>query len=300
MDFLSRNNHCGQTLLRLVSRGNALVAELLRLSEFVPAEYRLERKADEQKYASIIADFSYFRSSDAVERRIELSKELTNIDNTLRDTNLQLLTRFYLAFESVHRYATALVQFLDDLDDDDGQYIQQSVESVTVDDDGRQLLCEAFYIYGVLLLLCDLKFPGPVRERMLVAYYRYSGQQSSSESSIDDVCMLLRSTGFIPGGKRPPNYPEEYFARVPVARRCVSMLIGRLRTDDIYHRTACYPLPEHRSTALATQAAMLYIILYFSPQTLHNDTAAMREIVDKLFVDNWVFVAYLCIQVKTH
>lgn len=49
-----------------------------------------------------------------------------------------------------------------------------------------------------------------------------------------------------------------------------------------------YPNPEHRSTALATQAAMLYVILFFAPQILHTQQAQMREIVDKHFPDNWV------------
>ena len=31
MDFLAENNACGQTLLRLVAKGNATIAELLRL-----------------------------------------------------------------------------------------------------------------------------------------------------------------------------------------------------------------------------------------------------------------------------
>ena len=49
-----------------------------------------------------------------------------------------------------------------------------------------------------------------------------------------------------------------------------------------------YPNPAHRSTALATQAAMLYVILFFSPDTLNSKQAQMREIVDKHFPDNWV------------
>jgi hypothetical protein len=36
MDFLDPNNTCGITLLKIVSRGNAIIAELLRLSENVP------------------------------------------------------------------------------------------------------------------------------------------------------------------------------------------------------------------------------------------------------------------------
>ena len=53
-------------------------------------------------------------------------------------------------------------------------------------------------------------------------------------------------------------------------------------------QVSSYPLPEHRSTALATQAAMLYVILYFAPDILNSQQAVMREIVDKHFPDNWV------------
>jgi len=36
MEFLSEDNIAGQTLLRLVARGSAIIAELLRLSDHVP------------------------------------------------------------------------------------------------------------------------------------------------------------------------------------------------------------------------------------------------------------------------
>ena len=35
-DFTAEDNVAGQTLLRLVSRGSAIIAELLRLSDHVP------------------------------------------------------------------------------------------------------------------------------------------------------------------------------------------------------------------------------------------------------------------------
>lgn len=54
-----------------------------------------------------------------------------------------------------------------------------------------------------------------------------------------------------------------------------------------------YPSPEHRSAALANQAAMLVVCLYFTPATLNSQTARMREIVDKFFPDNWVVSYYM-------
>lgn len=61
VDFLADNNLCGQAILRIVSRGNAIIAELLRLSDFIPAVFRMKDKSDQQKYGDIICDFSYFK-----------------------------------------------------------------------------------------------------------------------------------------------------------------------------------------------------------------------------------------------
>lgn len=66
------------------------------------------------------------------------------------------------------------------------------------------------------------------------------------------------------------------------------MIIGHLRTDDIYNQISAYPSPEHRSTALSSQAVMLFICLFFNASILHSQSAKMREIVDKYFPDNWV------------
>lgn len=58
---MAENNLCGQAILRIVSRGNAIIAELLRLSDFIPAVFKLKDKSDQQKYGDIICDFSYFK-----------------------------------------------------------------------------------------------------------------------------------------------------------------------------------------------------------------------------------------------
>ncbi|KAK8773941.1 hypothetical protein V5799_011527, partial [Amblyomma americanum] len=293
MDFLAENNACGQTILNLVSRGNAIIAELLRLSDVVPSIFKLDNRKDVSEYGEILLDYSYFKAIEQFENKIEANDQLQDRDEELRENYIDILTRFYLAFESIHKYTIDLNRFLEDLDE--GIYIQQSLESVLVNDDGKQLMCEALFLCGVILLVVDQKIEGIVRERMLVAYYRYSAQRSSDESNFDDVCKLLRSTGFssAPGAKRPANYPEDYFRRVTLNETYVSMVLGRLRSDDVYNQIAAYPLPEHRSMALATQAAMLYVVLYFAPEILHNQQAKMREIVDKYFPDNWVISIYM-------
>lgn len=294
MDFLAENNHCGQTLLKLIARGNSTIAELLRLKDVVPSVYKNPSRFEQQKYGELVTlEFGYFggRFSDQVEKRLDESESLKSADEELKETHLELLSRFYRLFEGVHRYVNDLLRYLQDLEE--GLYIQQSVESVFLDEDGKQLLCESLYIYGAMLLLLDIHLEGPVRERLLVAYYRYSGQHSEG-SNIDDICQLLRSTGYCSvQTKRVVNYPELYFSRIKIPEHFVRMVIGSLRSDDIYNQVRCYPNPDHRWTALAEQAAMLYVSLFFAPSVLKSETATMREIADKFFPDNWVISIYM-------
>ncbi len=42
-----------------------------------------------------------------------------------------------------------------------------------------------------------------------------------------------------------------------------------------------YPAPEHRTAALAHQAALLYLALYFAPGVLHREATLMRTLVDR-------------------
>ncbi|GAB0089631.1 WASH complex subunit homolog 5 [Sergentomyia squamirostris] len=297
-EFLAENNICGRNLLQIVALGNAIIAELLRLKDYIPDVFRLSTKEEQVKYAEIILDFKYFKISDVQDDKIENDEVLQDLDNEFRDNNIEILTRFYLAFESVHQYVVDLKTFIQEVND--GIYIQQSLESVLQDDEGKQLLCESLYLYGVMLLVLDLHIPGVIRERLLVSYHRYSAQKSHGESHLDDVCKLLRSTGFTnsPGGKRALNYPDDYFRRVLLDEMFVEMVIGRLRSDDIYNQIAVYPLPEHRSTALANQAGMLYVCLFFAPGTLQLQPSRMREIVDKFFSDNWIVSIYMGITVN--
>ena len=70
-------------------------------------------------------------------------------------------------------YYTGLQQFLTDVED--GIYIEYTFEAILYDPDGKRLMCESLYLYGVMLLLIDRLIPGPVRERLIVAHFRARG-----------------------------------------------------------------------------------------------------------------------------
>ncbi|CAL8094255.1 unnamed protein product [Orchesella dallaii] len=290
-DFLADNNLCGQTILKIVSRGNGILADILRLKDTVPPIFRLETKADVLKYGDIIIDLGYLVSSDAFEAKIEKDPALLELDNEVRENYLELLTNFYLLFESVYKYVTELNKFVEEVQE--GTYIQMSLESMLFDKEGKQLLTEALYLYGVMLLLIDFHIDGIVRERMLTSFYRYSAIYHHSEAHVDDVCKLFRSTGYTKQ-KKAASYPVDYFARVSVDSLYVQMVIGTLRSDDIYNQIgSAYPFPEHRTTALSTQASMLVVSLFFYPKVLISDNPMMREITDKFFCDNWVVPVFM-------
>ncbi|KAI8426207.1 hypothetical protein MSG28_005135 [Choristoneura fumiferana] len=61
---------------------------------------------------------------------------------------------------------------------------------------------------------------------------------------------------------------------------------------------AVYTTPEHQASALATQASMLVVCLFFMPQYLHSDVSKMREIADKFFPSNWIIPIYMGVTVN--
>ncbi|CAF1581959.1 unnamed protein product, partial [Didymodactylos carnosus] len=103
-DFLASNNPCGQTILQLVATGNAIISELLRLSDYVPPVFKVANVKDAGKYGEIIFDFSYFPKQEYYDDLINGRPDLQDTDDEFRENNLTLLTRFYQAFESVHKY----------------------------------------------------------------------------------------------------------------------------------------------------------------------------------------------------
>lgn len=97
--------------------------------------------------------------------------------------------------------------------------MQYSFETLFTIEEGKQLICEAFYLFGVMFLLMDHLIEGPVRERIILCYYRNKGGENIG--NINQIIKLVRDSDFrVPenrrqGYNRPQNYPEDLFARFP-------------------------------------------------------------------------------------
>jgi len=135
-----------------MSTGNAIIAELLRLSDNVPSVFTLEDANDREKYSVLLFDFAYLRNSEDYEARIESNADWIELDEDFRDNHLPILDRFYTLFESIYKYITDFNKYLADMDE--GIFIQHTFEGVLLNQDGKQLLAEAVYLFGVCVCVC--------------------------------------------------------------------------------------------------------------------------------------------------
>ena len=292
MDFTSPDNICGQNLLRLTSRGSAVIAELNRMADHVPEVFLGPEKItdpEQKKYLAVLFDFHYLRDPEEFEKKINSDPDLLDLDQEFQENHTEILTRFYGLFESIWKFQSDFNKYIEDVKD--GFYIQHSIDNIMDDIDGKQLMCEALYLYGVMLLLLEDRLPGMIREKMIIAIIRENGE--GNLENMDEVSKLCRSTGYIPGVKKPKNHPDAYFNRFPFPADFIRLIVSKLQMDDLYLMAQTFPHPDHRSTRLASQASMLYVILYFAPDILNKDKSTMREIVDRHFNDNWVIPTYM-------
>ena len=134
-------------------------------------------------------------------------------------------------------------------------------------------------------------------------------------SNFNNVCKLCKSSGISPpsffsssanyhnnASQKYPMVEEHLFSRFSLPTNVIRDIIGTLLSNDIYqhYTSTSFPNSNHRSTRLAKQASMLYVILFFDPVVLlqyestqhHQQQVLVREIVDKYFYDNWVIHIY--------
>lgn len=174
------------------------------------------------------------------------------LDEGFREQYMEIIERFFNLFESIYNYYKDFKTFIANVNE--GYFIDYNFEALLQNQEAKRLLIESVHMYGVMLLLLDRLVPALARERLVVCYLRYKGQNSSDY--VNEVCKLVRGTGYSYNPKTkvevlPKNYPLDYFSRYPIDRVLVEYLINAVKDDDVYNQLPAYPNPEHRSVALA-------------------------------------------------
>ncbi|MCQ2817245.1 MAG: hypothetical protein MJ252_08275 [archaeon] len=285
-------------ILTLVSRGSAIIAEILRLKDYIPETY--SNPVEEKIYADIIFDFRYFQgtNTEKFEEKITRSQNLRQLDEDFRENNLELIERFFQLFASIYQYVADWEKFVHHIDE--GRYIQYTLSNILTNKDLRHILSECVFHAGVMLLLVDRLIPGTIREKIMVSYYRYKGE--TTIKNFREISSLFANTKYLPAPnspnnckdeKRPPRYPVDYFARANFSKPAIKDIIGALKDTDIYDQMSAFPKEDHKTHALSNQASMLVILLFFYPDYLDRDSTKMREISDKFFNDNWIISIYM-------
>jgi len=217
LDAMAESN-----LLVIVSRGSAIIAELLRLSENIPPVFYLSTTAERVKYGAILHDLSYIPKADVIESKITADVDLSNVDQEIKKFHLDLLERFYDLFHSIYQYITNLNSYLKDVED--GMYIHLQLEDLVQSKSGKQLLSEGIFLYGVMLALLENRIAGTVRERILVAYYRYKGTPPEF-AKVSSLCRA--SSCHTPPSKCSNDYPEDLFTRLAPPEDVILMVLNR-------------------------------------------------------------------------
>jgi WASH complex subunit strumpellin len=123
---------------------------------------------DVEKYTPFLFDFSYLHHPHEQEASLSVlssdsnseRKHLESLDELEREfavNHQSIIEKFYKLFSFIYDYQVELNQFENDLSK--GYFIQYTVESVLLDQDGRVLLCEAVWLYGVMLIMMERFLP---------------------------------------------------------------------------------------------------------------------------------------------
>jgi hypothetical protein len=199
--FLGEGNVAGKNMLKLCARGSAIISEMLRLSENIPSAFQMHEK--DARYAQVLLDYQFFKNEAHYDSRISADQALIELDDEVKENNLGLIVRFYNMFESIHKFVMDLLRYLGDVEE--GVYVSHTLDRILLDVDGKQLMSEALYLYGMMLWLLDLRIDGQVRARGL-CLTSDRGLTSRAGPRAPDCCILpLQEHGQreLHGGQEP-------------------------------------------------------------------------------------------------
>eukprot|EP00984_Skeletonema_dohrnii_P031593 scaffold24260_cov78-Skeletonema_dohrnii-CCMP3373.AAC.1 len=155
---------------------------------------------DAKKYTPFLFDFSYLHNPEEFEATLtnqdtttttdggnnNAAEDMADLEREFAINHLPTIQEYYTLFTSIYNYQSELNRFSSDLTK--GYFIQYTVESVLLDQEGRALLCEAVWLYGVILIVLERLLPGSIRERFIIAHFRLSNEGIGGDiSTIESI-----------------------------------------------------------------------------------------------------------------
>lgn len=102
MDFLTESL-CGKALVKLVSKGSTITAELLKMSTKIPKLF-LQDGTESEMIKVILMDFKYFKKPKEIEDFIAAKDDYLLKDLEIKEEYNSLIEKFVRLFESIIRY----------------------------------------------------------------------------------------------------------------------------------------------------------------------------------------------------
>lgn len=77
---------------------------------------------------SVLFDLEYIKDCDRIDNMINDSVELTELDESFKESYFEIIKRFYDMFEQIYLFYVSVTQYFSDITD--GKYIEFSIEAL--------------------------------------------------------------------------------------------------------------------------------------------------------------------------
>ncbi|KAK0425016.1 hypothetical protein QR680_008983 [Steinernema hermaphroditum] len=252
--------------------GYAILAEIYRLADFLPPDFANPAAS---KYQKLLLDFKYFEKRSLLDVFVDDTEDGKLLDEQFYFEFGALIQQFFKLFDQI-------CVFVSEFKDAVEQHYEFGASDSFFDDSpsDRQIQCECLYLIGLVLIVLEEKMPGPIRERLFVAYYRTNVE--CNHNRFDLLVELFRTC--------EGNFDSQ-FKRLKMSPQLVSDVIATLRSDNFFEEeeSSQHDLgPDY-----ALQAGYMFVCLFFQPEILHTNAPLMRSIVDKFFSESWMVSLHL-------
>jgi WASH complex subunit strumpellin len=107
--------------------------------------------SEQKRYEEVLFNLDYMKNPDLYDNKIQSNVDLIDREENFRESYMEIIERFFQLFDSIYNYYRDFQSFIQNLHE--GYFIDYNLETALQNEEGRKLIIEVFYLYGVMLLL---------------------------------------------------------------------------------------------------------------------------------------------------